>query len=535
MVCPIIFFSFFLSLCYTINVILNISFMLDMVQYVREKILRKPAPSIAGEELSEKSTTKLGYFLLFCMFFAIVSSAQWTLSVIKSIPDRPTAISYCVTDMLGVFDTKNVDNAYMYQYDSRRYNCNLRSAKNPEFDFTDEYNALVAPADKIKELKSSVQQFERNLQTNEKTQLRNREDYNTALIEDIANQWGIYDSTTLQQDIQVSDSRANQLNIEISRINQEIARIKSENAGIVWTLKIQVEIAQEKYRLAYLMYRMYIAALSFLFSILVFTVLYKMYNRRKAQNSPNTVIFSVATFAYGLVLLQISALFIWDIIPKKLAELIISLLGSFTPLIFLVQFLWPLVIVWIFWFLVYKIQARLYSPTNVLKRFISDKKCPNCGNTVHLDKAFCPLCSYEIQENCGTCNELTLKWMPYCSSCGAKRDTRSSFYDDKKVFDDSVAKLLDTIDVSAYDSVQFIPKDWRIFSSKRKNIIKIALFLSEKLDKTSFEANELLQYTEQFLKHIQSDVISEKELSKILWKIHSWIASWWDLKIIAKK
>jgi predicted amidophosphoribosyltransferase len=89
-------------------------------------------------------------------------------------------------------------------------------------------------------------------------------------------------------------------------------------------------------------------------------------------------------------------------------------------LVYLVQFLWPLFIVAIFWFLVYRIQKRLYSPSNILKRFLSDKGCPSCWNSVDFTKPFCPICSHEIQNHCPKCNELTIKWMPYCSSCGSK-------------------------------------------------------------------------------------------------------------------
>lgn len=45
--------------------------MMDITQLIREKIFRRPKLNTinsAGEELSEKQTTKLGYFLLYCMF-----------------------------------------------------------------------------------------------------------------------------------------------------------------------------------------------------------------------------------------------------------------------------------------------------------------------------------------------------------------------------------------------------------------------------------------------------------------------------------
>jgi hypothetical protein len=99
-----------------------------------------------------------------------------------------------------------------------------------------------------------------------------------------------------------------------------------------------------------------------------------------------------------------------------------ELFDLFTPLLYVVQFLWPILIVAVFWFMVYKIQKRLYAPKNVLKRFIKDKKCPNCWNWVDFTKPFCPLCSHEIQNKCNNCGILNVKWMPYCSSCWIKQE-----------------------------------------------------------------------------------------------------------------
>jgi RNA polymerase subunit RPABC4/transcription elongation factor Spt4 len=49
---------------------------------------------------------------------------------------------------------------------------------------------------------------------------------------------------------------------------------------------------------------------------------------------------------------------------------------------------------------------------------VSDRRCPHCHNAIAIEKAFCPLCSYQIQEECHSCHELTIKWMPFCSNCG---------------------------------------------------------------------------------------------------------------------
>jgi predicted RNA-binding Zn-ribbon protein involved in translation (DUF1610 family) len=107
-------------------------------------------------------------------------------------------------------------------------------------------------------------------------------------------------------------------------------------------------------------------------------------------------------------------------------EIIGNIFEIFTPLVYLVLFVWPAIIIGLFGYAVFKIQKRLYSPENILKRFITDKKCPSCDNAVDFTKPFCPLCAHEIQIHCQHCHELSLKGMPYCSNCGGKLPKKDS-------------------------------------------------------------------------------------------------------------
>jgi hypothetical protein len=146
--------------------------MFDITSWIRERIFRLPklTPSIAGEELSEKQTTKMGYFLLFCMFVAIMSTAQWTLSIIKGIPERPLAVPNCVSEVLQAFDPGNSDyNTHLNPYDSSSYyngynygkynNCTLISSY-PEYNLELEFYALSVPYAQIKSYSESISRLE---------------------------------------------------------------------------------------------------------------------------------------------------------------------------------------------------------------------------------------------------------------------------------------------------------------------------------------------------------------------------------------
>ncbi|EKE26476.1 MAG: hypothetical protein ACD_4C00270G0001, partial [uncultured bacterium (gcode 4)] len=170
--------------------------MFDIISFIREKIFRRPklATPLAWEELSEKQTTKLGYFLLYCMFAAILSSAQWTLSEIKGIPDRPTPVPYCVTNLVNAFDNNRDDYGYYYDY-SYNYNDCILTSKNPEFDFTKEYNNLLAPYNEIISYNDSIKSLESKKGQLEYNQSNSQKDYNTSLNEKIADEKsGLYET-----------------------------------------------------------------------------------------------------------------------------------------------------------------------------------------------------------------------------------------------------------------------------------------------------------------------------------------------------
>ena len=378
--------------------------------------------SVAWEEITEKKTTTLGKFLLFCMFVAILVSAQWTLEIINKIPKEPDTIPNCIKNILYKFEADDKENEkYSYNYGEYwRNDCDL-SSENPKFNFEKEYWVLSWAYENLNNITEEISNLESKKYRLEKEKWNSREDYNTSLTEKIAweNSW-LYDKNKIQEEIKNSKAEVEQIDKKLKDLETEKNKIISENKAKISELKAVYEKAQSDYEHSYLMYKLYISLLSFIFSISVFLVLYKLYVNKKSKNSPYTIIFSVATFAYGLMLLEVTLLFISYITPWTIKQLIYEFFVNFKPIIYLVQFLWPILIVSIFWFLIYKIQKRIYSKENILKRFVSDKKCPNCWNSVDTTKPFCPLCSHEILVKCHNCHNLTTKWMPYCSNCWKK-------------------------------------------------------------------------------------------------------------------
>ena len=399
--------------------------MLDLTWWVREKIFKRPRleqKNIAWEELSEKQTTKLWYFLLILMFIAIITSAQWTLNIIHNMVKAPTNIPYCVEKLENVLEYGDRYNSYSDNIYNR--SCNTISLNNPKFDFSNEYEKLKEPYLKIKELNKYISNINDNIRRIDYNYRENKENYKVSLLEKIANEDSkVFKRKIIQKDLETYNGEISKYESQKNEIKRKINFILEDNKSTILRLHDKIKRAYHDYRIAYLWYKFKIALLSFIFIWLVFWILYNIYVKSKRKNSPYSIIFSVAVFSYWLVFLEIFFSFVWDLIPHRFLAWLWDLLDNFKPLLYLVQFLYPLIIIWIFWFIVYKIQKRLYSKENILKRFISDKKCPQCWNSVDITKPFCPLCQYKIQIKCEECWKLTVKWMPYCSNCWKKTET----------------------------------------------------------------------------------------------------------------
>lgn len=387
--------------------------MFDIFWFIREKIFRKkPLQNISAEEISEKKTTKMWYFLLFCMFLAIISTSFWSLNIISDILDRPERPSYELQKIVNIL-YKEGKNDYISDYEI-----------SDEIKFDDEN--LQKKFEKVKIVFKNLNQisFERsNLETeiiNSKYFLKNLEqDYDLALTEKIAN---VSDNVAkIKENIDLEKEKIKNLEIEIEKLDEKNFSIKNENSELYEIFFKENERQLKKYNKDYLIFKLTRAFLLFLFIFTFFFVFNYFYVKHKIKNSPFSIIFSVASFAYSLVLLYLMLVFLWEIIPESLLDLIFKFFENFSIFWYFLQFLWPIFIVWFFWFFVYKIQKRIYSKENILKRIIKDKKCPNCGSDVDITKPFCCLCGNKILEKCENCWDLTIKWMKFCYNCGKEK------------------------------------------------------------------------------------------------------------------
>lgn len=368
--------------------------------------------NISAEEISEKKTSWMWYFLLICMFFAIISSARMSLGVIQDMVRMPSSITACIKEIHSNTDIKNKN-------ERKRYgeSCNLK-LEDPKVDFRENYKELKDVSKKITEIKDTNQTLESSMRRELRKKQKNEQDYNSSSLEKVSNeQQAIYDRQNIKESILILKSSIKNKERQINKNLWKIEKIIKENSNKIERLNQKVIDFDVKYNNSYLKYKFKVAFLSLLFVLIVFYTLLSIHKKQKAKNSPNTIIFSVATFAYGMIFLQVSLKFLRDIIPIEFIRWIGSLLSTFMPLVYLVQLIRPIIIISVFWFAVYKIQKKIYSSENILKRILDEKKCPKCWNAADIKKPFCPICANKILIKCNSCDELTIKGMSYCSSC----------------------------------------------------------------------------------------------------------------------
>ena len=380
------------------------------------------------EEITERPTTKMGYFLLVCMWIALFALGQWSFTIIRDIPVPPQGAPTCIYDIISVLDSNS--RGYNYYTDFtcvpnggrvftyQASNDQALIGTRPVFDLRSSYTELLPTAEQVRDIFRAREPIQLQIDQVQNTLSDEQKKYSLALQEKTAGVEVVYNAPESAAFVKANEASLKPLKAQVARYDAEIASLRGKVAPSVQKLQADVKTLEKAFAETQRWWQLTVDLLQFLFAGLVFGALYTFYSRFKRGNSPHTVIFTVATFAYGILLLQVVLGSIWDIIPHVFIEKLLNFLRSFSPLLYLLQFFIPLVLVALFGWLVYRIQKRLFSRENVLKRIVSDKHCPHCNNTIDIDKAFCPLCAYEIQMECPSCHTLTIKGMPFCSNCG---------------------------------------------------------------------------------------------------------------------
>ncbi len=166
-----------------------------------------------------------------------MSSAQWSLSIIQGIPNRPEAVPSCVNQMIAVLDVDSQNNSpyNQYYYDTYSYydgygaynDCNLNPVY-PTYDLTVSYNSLKSTYDQVVSYRNEISTLESTKSNAQYKQNNAQLDYNTALTEKIAQEnTGIYNTQTIQNDIENTRTQIDTSDIRINELKISIASLQS--------------------------------------------------------------------------------------------------------------------------------------------------------------------------------------------------------------------------------------------------------------------------------------------------------------------
>ena len=163
--------------------------------------------------------------------------------------------------------------------------------------------------------------------------------------------------------------------------------------------------------------------------LLVFGFFYNRTKRRELHGEYyNPIVKIISTHICVILILPLvwyTLFIIYHIIPKTLLKQLIDFLISI-GLLSVLNYLAIAAVVLVFGLLIYFIQKRTIAhkkinSENNIKKIISFSQCPACLYKVDYTRSFCPYCGEMLLEPCAVCGGMTIKALPFCEECGAKR------------------------------------------------------------------------------------------------------------------
>lgn len=381
---------------------------------------------VGHEEISEKRTTKLGYVLLIIMVIFVVSISETIFSDLSSIPTQPTPLSYCSQSFANLIgsnlDTINSGNYYGYSYGDEL------GKQKCTFGQSEELTGVAATIRKAYPdiakyytLEKQIGDIDTKLNTANRSRTLNRENYDISLQEKQAGvQNGVIDPNQIGTDFSVTNQDVMSLETQKKSLTLDQSQVMGKIVREAVGFDAKYKVAQRMYQTAFNWYRVYVFLLSLLFVLPLFLLSLRKYFTWKRADSPNTIIATAAVVAFGMLLLQVVGMFLYEIIPHRLIELFIEFFKMFAFLRYVLYYGSVFLVIALFGGIVLYIQKKVFSKEAVAIRALKNRKCPTCEFAIDLSMQYCPRCAHGLQSECGTCHQLRFKDLPVCYHCGAR-------------------------------------------------------------------------------------------------------------------
>lgn len=384
------------------------------------------------EEIDAKRTSKLGYFFLILMVFFGVWQGNNLLSSIQESIDRPLPNTSCTNTLAGyanVSKYSNYDSYYYPSYDNNTRPCAF-TAREITLGLDTAYNSINPSIAQLRVIQKKISSLENSLSQAEYRRKQNLDEYQTALIEDVAGNvdanGNVLDTSNLGTSVSTGADQIRQLKQEIQTAKAEESRITTSITQTAALYSTAIQTAYDRYQSEVRTYKLIVFLVSVILIAPLFYFSWRKYNLSRSSRSEYAIIWGGVVATFGLMMAQVMLVFIYEIIPQQLLQYLLNFLSGFAFIWTLLYWLAFIIIPTFFGFLIYLIQKKFYNKRAVTMRALKNGHCPHCSLKVLPTMNNCPICGYHLKTECESCHNMSTSGGSFCEVCGIRRDQKPS-------------------------------------------------------------------------------------------------------------
>jgi hypothetical protein len=273
----------------------------------------------------------------------------------------------------------------------------------------------------------TIDQNQASITRNEDENRRIRAEYDSTLLEKLANQ---------PRDQSINLVGADKAAVELAQNNREIADLRKQIADLRNQLVKKPESVsfltflnngatfnevEQGYQQASFWYPSIQLAFQSLFLVPLIVLTLSVHNFAQRRSYGLIALISwhlLVIFFIPLILkifefLQVGALF------QFVFDIIAVLFGG---LLFLVSYVYILLIPLLGYVLIKFFQKFVLNPKLQAENRVQKSLCLRCARKLHFQDVYCPYCGYHQSQECHNCHTPTYKHLPYCKQCGSPQD-----------------------------------------------------------------------------------------------------------------
>ena len=279
----------------------------------------------------------------------------------------------------------------------------------------------------LSSLISQIENYQSEIDILENENSRYKNEYDTMLLEKIANQPENVSLTnesanTVKQKIESNTNHIEKLNTKIDQAKDAI--LQNPNAqkflNVIRERQRGIEKTRSTLEFWYPIKRVFSQMIFLLPLFFIFLWIYKKMIERE-----NSILSLIASHLLLITLIPIVFVlfeFLLEILPFHILSDILNLLEAL-HIISLFSYILIIIGILLGIGVIYVLQKKIFSSHKIWEKRIQDKKCWNCGYTKTSEKEkFCSFCGEIQMEKCLQCGEEKVCKTTYCNNCGTSQN-----------------------------------------------------------------------------------------------------------------